>query len=154
MRGIVIMAALFAAVVTGLSACGSGDSSQSEACELAESVFGIPTQFYGEDCTAGSNTGCSETFDNCTEGLCEFTGETLGQSICTETCDVDADCPSEIPTCGAGGVCVSSGGGSNGGGSTQGSCSSCLDTCQGFSGCCCGSGCLCESSCTPTCGDG
>lgn len=144
-------------LLLGLVSCGSGEEgdSLSFACEQAQETFGNETQFYGEDCTSGSNTGCSQTFDDCLEGTCEFTGVTLGESICTESCSQDSDCPSAIPSCGSGGVCVStsSGGSSGGGGSSSGSCSSCLSACSGFSSCCCGSGCICESECTPTCGD-
>src|SRR5512142_1944365 len=42
---------------------------------------------------------------------------------------------------------------SGGGGGCAGKCSSCLDSCRGYSGCCCGSGCMCESECTSSCGD-
>lgn len=40
-----------------------------------------------------------------------------------------------------------------GGGGCAGKCSSCLSSCRGYSGCCCGSGCICESDCTSSCGD-
>lgn len=50
-------------------------------------------------------------------------------------------------------TCSGGGGGGGGGTGCAGKCSNCLDSCRGFSSCCCGSGCMCESSCTPGCGD-
>ncbi len=41
-----------------------------------------------------------------------------------------------------------------GGGGGGGACSSCLSSCQGISGCCCGSGCICDDVCTDACNDG
>jgi hypothetical protein len=46
-----------------------------------------------------------------------------------------------------------SGGGGGGGGGCAGRCSSCISSCRGYGGCCCGSGCICESACTSSCGD-
>jgi hypothetical protein len=43
--------------------------------------------------------------------------------------------------------------GGGGGGGCAGKCSSCIDSCRGYSGCCCGSGCICDSVCTSSCGD-
>lgn len=133
----------------GSAGCGGGGESSD--CQLAEETYGQETQALGEDCTAGTNSGCEETlFDNCIDGTCEYVDDSFTE-ICTESCTSDSDCPTSISTCGSRGYCTASGGG--GGGGSSGSCSSCLDSCSGDTSCCCGSGCICEDSCTDACND-
>ena len=89
-------------IVMLLISCGSGESYEEQHCAIArEQCEELAQVDYGYECRVCSNTGCTQDYDNCTEGACWFTDDSGGYTVCTESCTSDSDCPVSIPTCGA-----------------------------------------------------
>ncbi len=91
MKKVWIVMSLFALLF--FSGCPNSPDENSDCAE-----FNPPakTQYYGDSCGSFTYGTCPTVFDDCAQGACMSTSN---GSVCTSTCNTNADCPGGLPYC-------------------------------------------------------